>query len=193
MTTIMNGVKLGSVMKVSREQVAENRQKILDAASRMFRDRGYDDVTVAEVMAAAGLTHGGFYGHFASKEELFAETLAYTLARAPGADRDLASYADVYLSAAHRDHRATGCAVAALSGETVRQSPEARAAMTDGLRTQIARFTETAPGDTPGERRQAAIGSWAAMVGGILLARLADDPKLSDEVLRATRAFLAKA
>jgi TetR/AcrR family transcriptional repressor of nem operon len=179
-------------MKVSREQVAENRQKILEAAGRLFRDRGYDDVTVAEVMATAGLTHGGFYGHFASKEELFAEMLAHTLERAPGADRDLASYADVYLTAAHRDHRATGCAVAALGGETVRQSPEARAAMTDSLRQQIARFALTAPGGTPAERRQAAIGSWAAMVGGIVLARLADDPRLSEEILRATRAWIAK-
>lgn len=189
----MNGVKLRSVMKVSREQVAENRQKILDAASRLFRDRGYDDVTVAEVMAAAGLTHGGFYGHFASKEELIAETLSYTLARAPGADRDLASYADAYLSPAHRDHRDRGCAVAALGGETVRQSAEARAAMTESLRRQITRFTETAPGASAAERRQAAIASWAAMVGGIVLARLADDPKLSDEILRATRAWVAKA
>lgn len=190
---IIIGVKLRSVMKVSREQVAENRQKILDAASRLFRDRGYDDVTVAEVMAAAGLTHGGFYGHFASKEELFAETLAYTFERAPGADLALAAYADAYLTPVHRGNRAGGCAVAALGSETVRQSAEARAVMTDSLRRQIARFTETAPGATAAERRQAAIGSWAAMVGGIVLARLADDPTLSDEVLRATRAWIAKA
>ncbi|HET9625348.1 MAG TPA: TetR/AcrR family transcriptional regulator [Kofleriaceae bacterium] len=190
----MNDVKLRSVMKVSREQVAENRQKILEAAGRLFRDRGYEDVTVAEVMGAAGLTHGGFYGHFASKEELIAETVAYTLANAPGADRDLAAYADAYLSTAHRDNRAGGCAFAALGSDTVRESPEARAAMTDSLRRQIARFALSAPGATAAERRQAAIGSWAAMVGAVVLARLAraEDARLSDEVLRATRAWIAK-
>jgi TetR/AcrR family transcriptional repressor of nem operon len=192
MTTIMFGVKLRSVMKVSREQVAENRQKILEAASQLFRARGFEDVTVAEVMGAAGLTHGGFYGHFASKEELIAEALAYTLARAPGTDRDLAAYADAYLSPAHRDNRAGGCAFAALGGEAVRESPETRATMTESLRRQITRFTQSAPGDTPAERRQAAIASWAAMIGGVMLARIADDPKLSDEVLRATRAWIAK-
>src|SRR5262245_19371914 len=107
MTTVMFGVKLRDVeitrpvrphrsttageplMKVTREQVAENRQKILEAASRLFRDRGYDGVTVAEVMGAAGLTHGGFYGHFASKDELIAETLAVALARSAHSDADV--------------------------------------------------------------------------------------------------------
>src|SRR4051812_2457269 len=190
MTTIMFGVKLGRAMKVSREQVAENRQQILEAASRLFRERGYDGVTVAEVMGAAGLTHGGFYGHFASKEELIAETLAMTLARTVNAKADLASYAAAYLSPQHRDDRAGGCPVAALGGETIRQPAETRAAMTAGLRRQIERFTASAPGAGAAERRQAAIGSWAAMLGGLILARLSDDPALSDEVLQQTRAWI---
>jgi len=177
-------------MKVSREQVAENRQKILEAASRLFRERGYDGVTVAEVMGAAGLTHGGFYGHFASKEELIAETLAMTLARTVYPEADLAAYATAYLSPQHRDDRAGGCPVAALGGETIRQSAETRAAMTAGLRRQIDRFTATAPGASAAERRRAAIGSWAAMLGGVILARLSDDPALSDEVLEQTRAWI---
>lgn len=66
-------------MKVSREQMAENRRRILDAASRLFREKGFDAVSVAEVMKAAGLTHGGFYGHFSSKDDLIAQTLAHAL------------------------------------------------------------------------------------------------------------------
>jgi TetR/AcrR family transcriptional repressor of nem operon len=182
-------------MKVSREQVAEHRQQILDAASRLFRERGYDGVTVAEIMGVAGLTHGGFYGHFASKDDLIAHTLAYLHPSQPSAsaerpEADLATYRASYLSPGHRDDRAGGCPVAALGGETVRQSPEARAAMTDGLRRQIARFAATAPGGDDAERRRAAIGNWAAMVGAVILARLSDDPALSDEVLQQTRAWL---
>jgi TetR/AcrR family transcriptional repressor of nem operon len=179
-------------MKVSREQVAENRQKILDAASRLFRERGYDSVTVSEVMGAAGLTHGGFYGHFASKEELIAEALAMTFARDTRAELDAVAFAEQYLSRDHRDDRATGCAVAALGGETVRQSPEARAAMTDSLRRTLDRFTAGGPASaSPAERRQAAIGNWAAMVGAVMLSRLCDDPALSDEILEQTRAYVA--
>jgi TetR/AcrR family transcriptional repressor of nem operon len=175
-------------MRVSREQVAENRRKILDAAGRLFRERGFESVTVAEVMQAAGLTHGGFYGHFKSKDDLVAQTLAHALGSS--APTDLFAYASAYLSPRHRDDPAGGCAMAALGSEAGRQSAEARAAMTEALRRQIERLSETAPGATKAERRRRAIGSWAAMVGAVILARVSEDPKLSDEVLRETRAFL---
>ena len=95
-----------------------------------------------------------------------------------------------YLSPRHRDDIAGGCPMAALGAETVRQTPEARAAMTAGLRQQIERLSKGAPGATPAEKRRAAIGSWAAMVGAVILARLSDDPDLSEEVLAETRAWL---
>jgi TetR/AcrR family transcriptional repressor of nem operon len=186
----MSSDELEDCMKVSREQVAEHRRKILEAASRLFRGRGYDSVTVAEIMKAAGLTHGGFYGHFKSKDDLIAETLAHALADGSGAEVDLAAYAGSYLSPRHRADLAGGCPTAALAAETVRGTPEARAAMTDGLRRQIERFSRSAPGDNAAEKRQAAIGSWAAMVGAMILARLSDDPKLSDEMLAQTRAWI---
>lgn len=192
MTVIMYGVKraMEVPMKVSREQVAQNRRTILDAASRLFRARGFEAVTVAEVMKAAGLTHGGFYGYFRSKEELIAQALAHALAPGAAAETDLARYASDYLAAGHRDDLAGGCPVAALGAETIRQGPPARAAMTESLRRQIDRLSRTAPGGTEAERRQAAIGSWAAMVGAVILARLSDDPRLSDEVLSQTRAWI---
>jgi len=177
-------------MKVSREQVAENRARILEAAGRLFRARGFEAVTVAEAMQAAGLTHGGFYGYFKSKDDLIAQSLAVLMNRGQVGDRDLATYATAYLAPEHRENRAGGCGVAALGAEVGRGTAEARAEMTAGLRRQIETLARTAPGETAAERRQAAIGSWAAMVGGIVLARMSDDPALSDEVLAQTRAFI---
>jgi len=178
-------------MKVSREQVAENRRKILEAAGRLFRARGFEAVTVSEVMKAAGLTHGGFYGHFASKDDLIAQTLAHVVAATSPAEADLARYAERYLAPGHRDDVAGGCPTAALGAETIRQPPAARAALTAGLRRQIEVLSEGAPGREAAEKRRAAIGSWAAMVGAVILARLSDDPRLSDEVLAETRAWIA--
>jgi TetR/AcrR family transcriptional repressor of nem operon len=177
-------------MRVSREQVAENRQRILDAASRLFRERGFADVSVADVMQAAGLTHGGFYGYFRSKDDLIAEALAHLASTSPRVG-DLDAFVATYLSPAHREDRAGGCAVAGLGGEVARQPTAARAAMTEGLRRQIEQLSRDAPGADDAARRLAAIGSWAAMVGAMVLARVSDDPALSDEVLAATRAWLA--
>jgi TetR/AcrR family transcriptional repressor of nem operon len=178
-------------MKVSREQMGENRRRILDAAGRLFRDRGFEAVTVAEVMREAGLTHGGFYGHFRSKDDLIAAALAELVVASEPGPLALPAFAARYLSPAHRDDPASGCPVAALASHTIRQAPEARAAMTEGLRRQIARLTDGAA--EPESARQAAIGSWAAMVGAMILARMSDDPALSDEVLAQTRAWIDRA
>jgi TetR/AcrR family transcriptional regulator, transcriptional repressor for nem operon len=178
-------------MRVSREQMTENRRTILDAASRLFRERGFDSVTVAEVMQAAGLTHGGFYGYFKSKDELIAGALADVLTKRPEPSGDLAAFAAGYLSQTHRDNRAGGCPTAALAAETVRLDGRARTEMTTGLKRQIERLSRIAPGKDAVQKRQAAIGSWAAMVGAMILARVSDDPALSREVLDQTQAWLA--
>ncbi len=177
-------------MKVSREQMAENRRRILDVASRLFRDKGFDAVSVAEVMNAAGLTHGGFYGHFSSKDDLIAQTLAHVLAADSGGGGDLRAYVDAYLAPRHRDNAAGGCPTAGLAAYIRHQTPAARSAMTEGLRSQINRVSEALPGVSAADRRRAAIGSWAAMVGAVILARAIDDPALSDEVLEQTRAWI---
>jgi TetR/AcrR family transcriptional repressor of nem operon len=180
-------------MRVSREQVAINRQKILEVASRLFRERGYEAVSVADVMSGAGLTHGGFYGYFKSKDELIAQTLEHVIGQGDAGETDLARYAARYLSTAHRDNIAGGCPTAALGAETVRQTPEARAAMAAGLRKQIERLSARgahSDGYDAAQARQAAIGSWSAMVGAVILARLVDDPALSDELLASTRAWI---
>ena len=177
-------------MKVSREQMAENRRRIIDVASRLFRGKGFDAVSVAEVMKAAGLTHGGFYGHFNSKDDLIAQTLAHVLAEDPGGGGDLRAYLDAYLSPRHRDDAAGGCPTAGLAADIRHQTPAARSAMTEGLRSQIARVSKALPELDAAARRRAAIGSWAAMVGAVILARAIDDPALSDEVLEQTRAWV---
>ncbi|MGX9143230.1 TetR/AcrR family transcriptional regulator [Mesorhizobium sp. 128a] len=177
-------------MKVSREQMAESRRRILDAASRLFRDRGFDAVSVAEVMKAAGLTHGGFYGHFSSKDDLVAQTLAHVLAAESGGGGDLRAYVDAYLAPRHRDNAAGGCPTAGLAADIRHQTPAARAAMTEGLRSQIDRISRALPELDAADRRRAAIGSWAGMVGAVILSRAIDDSALSDEILEQTRAWI---
>ena len=181
-------------MKVSKEQVAEHRARILAAAASLFRLRGFEDVTVAEVMKDAGLTHGAFYGHFSSKEALIAEAIGQALAPAPE-DRKTrapaAAYADGYLSAEHRDDRATGCSFSSLGTEAARGSVDLRRIMTESTRRQIDRFSAEANGGSAHEKRRAAIAAWSAMVGAMVLARIVDDDKLSKEILAATRASLS--
>ena len=170
-------------MRVSRKQVAENRRKILEVAGELFRERG-----VAEIMQAAGLTHGGFYGYFRSKDELIAAALEDALARPAGPLSDLLDYAANYLTRGHRDDPACGCSIAALAGETRRQTDAVRAKVTAGLRRRIDRLSRVAPGKDADEKRQAAIGSWAAMVGAMVMARASSDEALSGELLDESRA-----
>ncbi|MBB3235032.1 TetR/AcrR family transcriptional regulator [Phyllobacterium endophyticum] len=177
-------------MKVSREQMAENRRRILEVASRLFRDKGFDAVSVAEVMKAAGLTHGGFYGHFSSKDDLITQSLAHVLAADEGGGGDLRAYVNSYLSPGHRDNAAGGCPTAGFAAAIRHQTPAARSAMAEGLRSQIDRIGKALPQLDAADRRRMAIGSWAAMVGAVILARAIDDPALSDEVLEETRAFV---
>jgi TetR/AcrR family transcriptional repressor of nem operon len=186
-------------MKVSRERVAENRKRILDAAAKLFRERGFETVTVAEVMSAAGLTHGGFYGHFDSKEALIEAAMAQLTAR-PGDEQPAqrsrltlenpGRYADAYLSRQHRDNVGTGCPFAALGTEASRASKEVRHTLTQSLRSQIDTLTASLPGATPQDRRRAAIAYLATTIGGMVLARLVDDGSFSDEILAAARAAI---
>jgi TetR/AcrR family transcriptional repressor of nem operon len=117
--------------------------------------------------------------------------LAEALGRSEAPPGDLGALAEQYLSADHRDNCAGGCPVAALASETIRQPGGARAEMTAGLKRQIEHLSRVAPGPDELSKRRAAVGSWAAMVGALILARMSDDSKLSDEILSETRAWLA--
>jgi TetR/AcrR family transcriptional regulator, transcriptional repressor for nem operon len=180
-------------MKVSKEQVANHEKQILAAAARLFRQRGFNDVTVAEVMKEAGLTHGAFYGHFPSKEALIAEAVGKALPPAPDTAkprRPAAEFADGYLSVKHRDNRANSCLFSSLGTEAARGSADLRHRMTEAVRRRIDHLGAEAEGDTADEKRRAAIVAWSAMVGAMVLARLVDDEKLSKEILSETRASL---
>jgi TetR/AcrR family transcriptional repressor of nem operon len=181
-----------SIMKVSREKMAENRTRILEEAGRLFRAKGFEAVGVSEVMKAAGLTHGGFYGHFASKDDLIAESLARMLATSLGEQRDFERFADAYLSEDHRANASTGCPTAALASETAHRDTAARAAMTAGLKMQLDRVTGLALQNGSADARREAIGKWSAMVGAVILARVCDDPNLASEVLSETRAWIGR-
>jgi TetR/AcrR family transcriptional repressor of nem operon len=185
----VNAARRPVKMKVSQEQKAQNRGRILTEAGRLFRERGFDAVSVAEVMNAAGLTHGGFYGHFRSKGDLVAQTIAHAIG-SQSMIEDIGAWIDTYLSEPHRDHPALGCPMAALAGFMRQQAPEARASMAQVLASQIGTLSEIMPDIDPARRRRAAIGSWSAMVGALILARSIDDPALSDELLSETRAWI---
>jgi TetR/AcrR family transcriptional repressor of nem operon len=152
-------------------------------ASRLFRERGFENVSVSEVMKAAGLTHGAFYAHFRSKEELQAAAVAYgqkgSLGRLQRSEKKTrGAFADRYLSRWHRDNPGDGCTMAALAPEVARSAPELKAAFERGLEDILS---------ADGGDRNEAIFQTAAMIGGVLLARAVQDPRFSDEILKSVR------
>jgi TetR/AcrR family transcriptional regulator, transcriptional repressor for nem operon len=177
-------------MRVSREKAAENRQKIIETAARLFRERGFDGVGVDTIMEGAGLTHGGFYGHFKSKDDLAAEAIVHALVLG-GAYQDrfttLEDFVGDYLSEPHRTALGSGCAVAALSGDIVRQNAKLRSGLAAHLRRQFERVTRFFAKGSAEQKRQRAIATIAGMVGALVLARAVDDQELANEILGAAR------
>lgn len=139
-------------MRVTKAQAQANRAHIVETASTLFRERGYDGVGVAELMAAAGFTHGGFYKHFRSKADLMAETAASGLSQslAMTGDMDPAKFVNIYLSRAHRDGRSAGCTMAALCGDAARQSDDVKTTFAAGIENMLAALAkdDVAPQDS---------------------------------------------
>src|SRR5712664_3422316 len=188
-----------SHMRVTREQAAANREKVLQAAGTLFREHGFDGIGVADIMKRAGLTHGGFYGQFASKDDLAAEVTARVLGKTEWPERLTGkanpSFGDVvraYLSPRHRDDPGTGCLFAALGSDAARQPRAVRRAFTDGYRARVETLKTLLP-VRPAARREKALAAVAAFVGGLILPRGVDDPKLPDELLEAVAATVARA
>jgi TetR/AcrR family transcriptional repressor of nem operon len=174
-------------MKVTREQAADNRERILDAAAQLFRERGLDGIGVADLMKAAGLTHGGFYGHFSSKEELMAQACTRALDQSVEKwnARSLSEIVQSYLSARHRDNPGTGCVIATLGSDVSHQGAPVRRAFTQGVRSLIDVLARLIPGASAAAKRRKALATYSSMVGALVLARAVDDPKLSEEILKA--------
>jgi TetR/AcrR family transcriptional regulator, transcriptional repressor for nem operon len=172
----------------SQADKAASHERIVKTASRRIRRDGVDSVSVAELMNEAGLTHGGFYRHFDSRDELVAEAIDAAVAQGSerihaaaqfGGQPALTAIIDGYLSRLHRDKPETGCAVAALPTDIARTNARARAAYSRQVRRYIDLLAELTPGRDPDEGHLIL----AALVGALVLARAVDDRGLSDEIL----------
>ncbi len=182
-------------MKVTKAQAQANRAHIVETASTLFRERGYDGVGIADLMAEAGFTHGGFYKHFGSKAELMAEAATCGFAQtAAKAERiDARDFVDHYLSREHRDAPGEGCTMAALCGDAARQPESVKAAFAIGLEGLLAtlgnQFGAPEVGDRKGDARARQIDVIAQAIGAIVLSRACpDDSPLADEILDVCRA-----
>lgn len=197
-------------MKVSKTQVTENRLAILQAAARLYRERGFTGVGVADITREAGLTHGGLYRHFESKEALAAEASEYAFQwklselEPPGADantdagRFLRTGVANYLSPQHRDSVGQGCPVAALAADAARETGAIADVFAQGIGRYMAQFAQRRPDGTKvapiePEDRVRAISMLSTMVGGLILARATARglPALSDEILATLRHHIA--
>ena len=183
-------------MRVSREKAAEHRERIIEAASALFRAKGFDGIGVADIMKAADLTHGGFYGHFSSKDDLVAQSSKRTMARAAenwskitasDPKAPFRALLDRYLSSRHRDDPGHGCGFAALGNDVARSSKVVRKAFAEGLEPSLDILAESMPGKSKAARRRKALTAMAALVGALMLARAAEGDPLSDEMLDAVR------
>ncbi|HVP84199.1 MAG TPA: TetR/AcrR family transcriptional regulator [Rhizomicrobium sp.] len=185
-------------MRYSESHKAETREKILKVASRALREKGPQNVAVAEVMEAAGLTHGGFYAHFKSKDALLVETLKHTFSNARlkalkaveglPPRHALAAYVDFYVSPRHRDFPERGCPISALNSDLPRQSKKFREVYDEGVKRLvllIAGWLEEAGYDEPEKLSNSLL---SAMVGAVSLSRSVADKGLSDELLESARA-----
>lgn len=172
-------------MRYPVEETAAKHERIVKEASRLFRERGFENVTVSEVMKAAGLTHGAFYAHFNSKEDLQEAAVAYGQAISAGRVRShgatkkgLKAFAARYLSARHRDNPGDGCTMVSLAQEVAHSTPEIKAAFEQGLEEILSANSAD---------RKEAIFQTAALLGGVVLARAVKDPRFSDEILESVR------
>ncbi|SDZ48640.1 transcriptional regulator, TetR family [Asanoa ishikariensis] len=172
--------------RVSQAQAKENRRRVVETATRLFRERGVAQVSVADVMAGAGLTHGGFYKHFASKDALAVEALNQGLAEVgrrldnigePGDESSRAGFLDYYLSPEHRDSPGEGCPLAGFARDMPAADPDVAAAYAEGVAYYAGKLGDTAAVSTA--------------VGALLLARATAGTELSDRILTEALASLS--
>lgn len=188
-------------MRVSKEQAARNRERIIEQAAALFREHGFDGIGVADLMKSAGLTHGGFYGHFASKDDLAAcacdHAFAQSQARwsrlvADSGDDALAALVASYVNRRHRDHPERGCALSALGAEAHRHAPPVRRAFERGVDALAGLLARVVSGRSAAARRQKALATLSGMVGAVVLARAVEDDTFAEEILDASRASLTR-
>ena len=193
-------------MRYSQEHKQQTHQRVISAAARAFRAQGVANVSIPTLMRQVGLTHGGFYAHFESKDALVAAACAsgqgetvkqlFRAAETAAPGKELQAILDTYLSPTHRDDPASGCSVPALAAEIAREPAEVRHAFTQSIRALLDRLKPLMPESGPAatdEPIDAALALLSGMAGAVLLARAVDDPALSDRILDAARAFYSHA
>ena len=180
----------------SKVSKANTHARLVEAAAARFKERGVDGISLADLMKDLELTHGGFYKHFASRDELVTEALELALTQSGQAMRDrlfsgdkpdIAGFVDVYLDESHRDGRAAGCAVAALAGDAPRKSAEVQAQFRKQIERNLEALSEALGPGSADESRATALLILSALYGALTMARAVGDSPLSREVLRTVR------
>jgi TetR/AcrR family transcriptional repressor of nem operon len=187
----------GPPMRYSREHKLETHARIVKKASVRLREKGAHGVGVADLMKEAGLTHGGFYAHFDSREALVIEAFAYAMDRSTERwrklaeeippEKRLATIVNSYLTPVHRDDPGHGCAVPTLGAEIARESPRTRRAFAAKLEQMVDMLAEQIPDVPVKAARKQAMAAVATMMGTLVLARIAGNGEFSDEILGAGR------
>jgi len=181
-------------MRVSRTQAEENRQSVINAASRLFRKHGFDGIGLKDLMKGAGLTQGAFYKQFASKEDLAAQASRramasafnrFSAAAAANPDDPLGAAISLYLSTEHREERMDGCPVAALGSDAARQGADVKASFEAGIREYLEMLGLWVDGSESKEPSSKAMAILSTMVGAVVLSRAVNDEQLSKQFLQA--------
>ncbi|MBR0751183.1 TetR/AcrR family transcriptional regulator [Bradyrhizobium jicamae] len=181
-------------MRVSRTQAAENRQTVINVASRLFRERGFDGIGLKDLMKGAGLTQGAFYKQFASKEDLAVEASRRALESASGRwsdaaaahpDDPLGAVIAFYLSGDHCEEKMDGCPIVALGSDAARQGPEVKAEFEAGIKAHLDVLDRFLAETGDEASRSKAMAILATMVGAVTLSRVINDPSLAQGVLDA--------
>ncbi|MBO4224878.1 TetR/AcrR family transcriptional regulator [Bradyrhizobium neotropicale] len=191
-------------MRYSKEHKAETHERIVKQASVRLRERGAHGIGVADLMKEVGLTHGGFYAHFDSREALVIEAFNYAMDRGnerwrkiveeTPPEKRLATIVDSYLTTTHRDDPGRGCAVPSLGAEIARESPKTRKAFAAKLERMIDMIADQIPDVSPKAARKQAMATLATMMGTVVMARIAGNGEFSDEILASGReAVLSRA
>ena len=181
-------------MRVSRSQAAENRETVINVASRLFREHGFDGIGLKDLMKGAGLTQGAFYKQFASKEDLAAqasrramESATHRWSAATGAKPEdpLGAVIEFYLSMDHRGEKMDGCPIVALGSDAARQGTDVKASFEAGVKEHLEKLGDFIAGTTGQESDQKAMAILSTMVGALMLSRVVNDPGLARALLDA--------
>ena len=188
-------------MGYSQTQKRKNHERIVRTASKRFREKGLEGVGIADLMQEIGLTVGGFYKHFDSRDDLVVEALRYALStrrrQAPaaasgGPPLTYAKLVEDYLSEEHRDHPGSGCVISALAGDIARSGKRTRAVLTEEIRNALQLIADLTPGKVEEPTRSTAILTMSALVGAVGLARAVSDDALSREILQSVGELLKR-